>query len=258
MKKTTISSQLPFVAIIITDHSRHILWVNEDFTEITGYDLEEVKGKNPKFLQGKETKKETVAKIKKQLSLGHPFKGEIINYRKNGEKYPCKLVIHPIRNEKNELTNFIAFEVDGSEIEEEAHFYPMDTETKFNKTQLKNKEDWNLFAKFKTLLSTEKLYLDPDLKLVDVANSLNSNTCYLSKVINNLSGENFQHVINKYRINAFKTKAMTTDFNRFTILSVANECGFKNKSTFYRVYKNFTGESPKQFIDRQPKQSSAS
>ena len=250
MKKTTINSQVPFVAIIITDHSRHILHVNENFTEITGYDLEEIKGEKPAFLQGRDTKKETIDRIRKNLELGTPFKEEIVNYRKNGEKYPCKLVIHPIHNEKSELTNFIAFEVDGNQVKDDSHLSIMDPKTKFSPSQLSDVEELDLFVKFKTLLDEEKLYLDSDLKLVDVAHALNSNTSYLSKVINQQAGQNFQYMINEYRVNAFKEKVRETDFNRFTILSVANECGFKNKSTFYRVYKNFTGENPKQFIAR--------
>lgn len=249
MKKTTINSQVPYVAIIITDNSKHILWVNDDFTEISGYTLDEIEGKKPDFLQGKKTKEETIQSIRKQLKLGKPFKNEVINYRKNGEEYSCDLVIHPIHDSDNKLTNFIAFEVDGAKTDS-SKLSVMEPVAKYNTKSLKHPEEIDLYTKFITLVESQQLYLNPDLKLVEVATALNSNTAYLSRVINRQGGKNFQNIINEYRVKIFKEVIFTKDLNTYTLFAIANECGFKNKSTFYRVFRGLTNESPKQFIDR--------
>ncbi len=256
MKKTTINSQVPYVAIIITDNSKHILWVNDDFTEISGYTLDEIKGRKPDFLQGKKTKEETIQSIRKQLHLGKPFKNEVINYNKNGEEYTCNIVIHPIHDSNNKLTNFIAFEVDGDKTDS-SKLSVMEPVAKYTTNSLKHPEEIDLYTKFITLVENQQLYLNPDLKLVEVAKALNSNTGYLSRVINHQGGKNFQNIINEYRVNAFKEIVFTKDLSTYTLFAIANECGFKNKSTFYRVFKQYTGESPKQFINQPPKGSRA-
>jgi PAS domain S-box-containing protein len=100
-------------AVIITDPNGHILWVNGGFTRISGYTLEEVKGKKPgHVLQGKDTDKNTVDRIRKKIQERVSFREEILNYHKNGTPYWLQLNITPVFNEKQELTNFIAFELD--------------------------------------------------------------------------------------------------------------------------------------------------
>lgn len=100
-------------AVIITDINGHILWVNQGFTKISGYTLEEVKGKKPgHILQGKDTNPETVARIRQKILEKVSFREEILNYHKNGTPYWIQLNITPVFNEKQELTHFIAFELD--------------------------------------------------------------------------------------------------------------------------------------------------
>ena len=99
-------------AVIITDANGLILWVNQGFSDITGYTLEEVKGKKPgSFLQGKDTDPATVQRIREYLQQRVPFRENILNYDKKGTPYWIQLNVTPVFNEKNELTNFIAFEL---------------------------------------------------------------------------------------------------------------------------------------------------
>lgn len=100
----------PDTAIIVTDARQNIEWVNQGFFKMTGYLLEEVAGRNPKMLQGIKTSKEDVCKIRKGLDKLQPFSGEIINYRKNGKPYVCKVNIFPLFNDQEVLVNFLAIE----------------------------------------------------------------------------------------------------------------------------------------------------
>ncbi|MCS7188503.1 MAG: SpoIIE family protein phosphatase [Bacteroidia bacterium] len=103
-------------AVIITDAKGQILWVNRGFERISGYTLEEAKGKVPgKLLQGPETDPVTVARIRDKLRTKEPFTEEILNYTKYGRPYWLRLYITPLTNELNEVTHFMAIEMDITE-----------------------------------------------------------------------------------------------------------------------------------------------
>ena len=96
--------------IVVTCEKERIEWVSKGFTRMTGYKSEEAIGNSPKFLQGKETSVETRGLIREKLMVQEKFSGRVINYRKNGEPYVCKVDIFPVFNKKQDLVNFVAFE----------------------------------------------------------------------------------------------------------------------------------------------------
>lgn len=96
--------------IVITCEKQKIEWVNKGFSRMTGYTSNEAIGQFPKFLQGSETTLEAKVAIRSKLSIEEKYTGKIINYRKNGEKYLCKVDILPIYDSTDSLVNFIAFE----------------------------------------------------------------------------------------------------------------------------------------------------
>ncbi len=98
--------------IIITDQLQQISFTGKGFQEMTGYTFGEVKGRNPKFLQGEATNRNSTRVLKEQLN--HNETSEIIleNYRKNGELYFCKIIIKPIINIHQKLVNYIAYELE--------------------------------------------------------------------------------------------------------------------------------------------------
>jgi two-component system, NtrC family, sensor kinase len=104
-------------AVIITDENGCIDWVNEGFTRLTGYRLEEVKGKTPgSFLQGPKTDQNTVKEIRKSLKKCRHFDGEIFNYHKMGIGYWISISIAPIYHHKTgDFQGFIAVESDITE-----------------------------------------------------------------------------------------------------------------------------------------------
>lgn len=97
-------------ALVITDLNQTIVWVNDGFTEMTGYHKKYALGKRPSFLQGAKTSKMIKRQIKDQLINSHCYKGSIVNYRKNGEAYRCQIDIVPIYGPTGEQTHFIALE----------------------------------------------------------------------------------------------------------------------------------------------------
>lgn len=98
------------------------------------------------------------------------------------------------------------------------------------------------------LLRQEKLYLDPELKVLDLANRLKVHPNLMSKIINQNSESNFYDLVNKMRVEEFIERSKTEDFSKFTIMALAYEAGFNSKATFYRNFKLIKGMSPHEFI----------
>ena len=103
-------------AVVITDAEVRIEWVNDAFTQVTGYSLKEVIGKRPGvFLHGTETDPTTVAKLRAALREQQPIQTELINYTKTGQSYWIALSIKPIYDDHGELIHFISIERDITE-----------------------------------------------------------------------------------------------------------------------------------------------
>lgn len=98
-------------SVVISDVEGKIEWVNSSFEKISGYTKKELVGVNPQFLlQGVETDPETTDYLKNQISKGQPFKCEILNYSKSGEKYWVKIQGQALYNKKGEIVRFFAIE----------------------------------------------------------------------------------------------------------------------------------------------------
>jgi PAS domain S-box-containing protein len=104
-------------AVTITDANIElpgptILYVNQSFTEMTGYASEEVIGKNPRFLQGPKTQQEVLSRLRQCLKAGKPFYGEAVNYRKDGSEFMMQWQISPIRDTDDKISNWVAIQRD--------------------------------------------------------------------------------------------------------------------------------------------------
>ncbi|MFS0807343.1 PAS domain-containing protein [Shouchella sp. 1P01AA] len=103
------------IGIAITDPSlvdNPIIFINQGFTDITQYHLEEVMGKNCRFLQGENTNKEDLKKISESLQRSGSFKAEILNYKKDGTPFWNELTIDPAKNNKDDKTYFVGVQKD--------------------------------------------------------------------------------------------------------------------------------------------------
>lgn len=97
-------------AIVLTDKRQAIIWVNNQFTDLTGYKLEEAKGKNPNFLQGERKDPLLNKQLRENLKNGESFTQTVLNFSKSGKAYHCYMTIYPIFNKQSELVNYLAFE----------------------------------------------------------------------------------------------------------------------------------------------------
>ena len=88
-----------------------IIYASEAFRSFTGYSAGEILGQNCRFLQGPGTDPKTVEAIRDALHAGRAFRGEILNYRKNGEPFWNLLRIEPLFNE-DKLEYFVGVQTD--------------------------------------------------------------------------------------------------------------------------------------------------
>lgn len=100
------------VSIIITNARGNIEYVNPKFIQLTGYSLDEVIGKNPRILKSGETPRERYEELWKTIRSGREWHGEFHNKKKNGELYWERASISPVKNDRGDITHFLAVKED--------------------------------------------------------------------------------------------------------------------------------------------------
>ncbi|MDE5414736.1 EAL domain-containing protein [Alkalihalobacterium chitinilyticum] len=88
--------------LMITDHNQSIVAVNPSFEKITGYTFEEVAHKNPRFLQSGQTSRSVFNEMWEKIRTDGTWTGELINKRKNGERFWSFITITHIKKEREE------------------------------------------------------------------------------------------------------------------------------------------------------------
>ena len=107
--KESIENASKYV-IVITDSLQNISFTCHNFEGMTGYNFDEAKGRNPKFLQGASTNRGNTSLIKTRLANNETAEVILENYRKDGEPYLCNVIIKPIISINKKLVNYIAYE----------------------------------------------------------------------------------------------------------------------------------------------------
>ena len=102
-------------AVVITDSSANIIWVNRAFEQLTGYSSEEVVGKSTRILKSGQTPSETYEDLWRTLLRGEQWSGELINRRKDASVYHEEMTIAPLADSTGTITNFVAVKRDITE-----------------------------------------------------------------------------------------------------------------------------------------------
>jgi len=119
--------------------------------------------------------------------------------------------------------------------------------SKYVKSGLKDAEAEKYYELLLDLIEKEELFQNGKLLLKDIADRLGISNNYLSQIINQKTGKNFFRFINEYRVE--KAKQLLADkAGKYTILSIAYDCGFNSKSSFNTIFKEYTGKTPSEFL----------
>ena len=116
------TTRMPMIVTDPRQADNPIVFANRAFTAMTGYGLEEVIGRNCRFLQGPDTDPETVAELRRAIEAKQEIAVEILNYRKDGYTFWNALFVSPVFDEAGDLVYFFASQLDVSrrrEAEEE-------------------------------------------------------------------------------------------------------------------------------------------
>ncbi len=101
--------------VMITDQDSNILLVNNAFTKITGYSIQEAIGKKPTMLSSGKQTAPFYQQLWQDIHEKGQWEGELWNKRKNGEIYPEFLNISEVRNKEEKVTNYVAVFTDITE-----------------------------------------------------------------------------------------------------------------------------------------------
>ncbi|MDB5842838.1 MAG: domain S-box protein, partial [Polaromonas sp.] len=92
-----------------------IVFVNDAFERLTGYSREEALGKSPRLLQGINTQRGELDRIRGKLEKWQPVRSELVNYTKSGSEFWVEMDIVPIANDQGRFTHWVAVERDITE-----------------------------------------------------------------------------------------------------------------------------------------------
>ena len=95
------------------------------------------------------------------------------------------------------------------------------------------------------LMESQRLFLNPDLKLSDVATALGTNRNYISDCINRQRGCSFTQFVNTYRVEHAKMLLRSQPDMKITEVCMAS--GFASENTFFRIFKAQTGKTPSEY-----------
>jgi PAS domain S-box-containing protein len=184
--------------VVISDCSlpdMPLIYVNPEFERMTGYAADEIVGKNCRFLQGQDTDKSQVDKLRAAIKAGEPCTITLLNYKKNGESFWNELTISPVKNEQQELTHFIGIQVDVSyrinALQELIQAKELAEESSRLKTDFLNAISHELHTPLTVMLGNLPLLTDSDdlpdaEEIADIAKDIEDSGNYLLELINEL------------------------------------------------------------------------
>ena len=121
-------------------------------------------------------------------------------------------------------------------------------EEKYKTNRLSDAECKELYEKLVAYVEKERPYINPDLKMGDLAVSLGTSSHSLSYLLNQYLNQSYYDFINEYRISEFKKLVADSKYSRYTLVALAELCGFSSRASFFRSFKKSTGVTPNEYI----------
>ena len=118
---------------------------------------------------------------------------------------------------------------------------------KYAKSTLTQANSELIKTKLETCMAEEKPFLNPQIRIKELAELTGFSTHQLSQVLNESFGQNFYEFINTQRINTAKLLLTDKNYENFTFTAIGFEAGFNSKTAFYTAFKKETGTTPANF-----------
>ncbi|MGL5787730.1 MAG: two-component regulator propeller domain-containing protein [Bacteroidales bacterium] len=107
-----------------------------------------------------------------------------------------------------------------------------------------------LMTQLDSLMEKEELYLNKRLNKAQLASYLKLSEQQLTQILKENKQKGFPDYVNSYRIEAVKRKMEEPRYKDFTLWAIGEECGFNSKTSFYRVFKEVTGTTPAEYLEK--------
>ena len=134
----------------------------------------------------------------------------------------------------------IAIDKDDELIKEDNHCPEIEEDG--NNETYQNEE---LLRKIRRVMENVETFCNPDFSLPVLAEMVDSNTFYVSQVINSTYNENFRTFIYEYRVKEAMNRLVDTEkYGNYNIHGIAESVGYKSTSNFISVFKKVTGMTP--------------
>ena len=123
-----------------------------------------------------------------------------------------------------------------------------DINNRYKGSKLSNKYKASLLDAIRNVMDNTNVFCSDDFSLDKLAILVNSNPKYVSQVINESLGKNFSNFLSEYRINEARKRLMDfRNYGNITNEAIALSLGFKSRTSFGRIFKNFTGLTPSEY-----------
>ncbi len=116
--------------------------------------------------------------------------------------------------------------------------------------KLSPEEAEEVIAALRKYMHEEEAYLNVDLKQSDVAIAIGYPTYLLSAVFTHYLRTGYYDFVNGYRVDRFKQAVAEGLHKKYTLVTLAEKCGFKSKASFFRAFKKFVGSTPSEYIQQ--------
>ncbi len=121
---------------------------------------------------------------------------------------------------------------------------------KYRTSPLSGQERRKIEQSLLAAMEGQEMYLNPRLKVDNLARELKIPSHHLSQVLNSHMGVSFYQLVNRYRVRRSQQMLQSDRLKQFSIQAIGLECGFSNKSSFFRAFKQHTGMTPAEYVSQ--------
>ena len=123
-------------------------------------------------------------------------------------------------------------------------------EEKYKFAKLSNEECKRIYNNLTRYVKKNKPYINPNLKISDLAHAINSSSHSLSYVFNQYLNQNYSDFVNEYRVSEFKALVNDSKNSRCSLTVLYEKSGFSSRASFFRAFKKLTGITPNEYIQQ--------
>jgi YesN/AraC family two-component response regulator len=134
--------------------------------------------------------------------------------------------------------------------EKEESDFEVTAQQKYQRVKIDEQECASIVQRMNDYVEKKKPYIDPNLKMSDLADYLHLSSSKLSQVFNLYLKESYYDYINTYRLEAFKQLVAQGEGRRYTITALSEKCGFK-RSNFFATFRKMEGMTPTEYLKKE-------